>query len=107
MRGAIMSGLEFRKTLCLSTAHVTEHDLDILSRESEHYFTVADYDEGVFFYVPQDFDTEGRAAFVEYHKPSASLLKVIDFARAQGAEYVQLDRDGPIEERDELDVNDW
>jgi hypothetical protein len=81
----------------LSTAHVTEEDMEKLKEETS--FSVASYEYGLFMYISTD------EYLTEY---SDSLRKVIHYAREKKCRFVVLDQDGPILHGDDaLDINDW
>lgn len=79
--------LEISKILTLSTAHITEATAKLM----EHHCRRDEY--GFFM----------STHYVRW--PSEDLVEVLKFARANGCDYVNLDRDGPVV--DELPVYDW
>ena len=105
-RRAAREGLETMQVLVLSTAHLPQDDLTLIEtrgRDADCPLSVADYAEGVFVMVPPADCLEG----IEPFGFSPSLMRVLRFAQSHRLPVVNLDRDGPLLEREELDCHDW
>jgi hypothetical protein len=98
---------EIDKVISLSTGHVTQEDMDLID---EHCTTprapllCAADPYGGWLYAP---DNEEYIANIMDDGYSASLVKVLRYARKHGCKYVRLDRDVPLEETEEIDVHEW
>lgn len=98
--------LETLRVLVLSTAHVPQEDMTLIEasgRDADCPLSVADYAEGAWVMVPPADCMAG----IEKFGFSESMTRVLRFAKSQGLPVVNLDRDGPLLERKELDRHDW
>jgi hypothetical protein len=98
--------LERLTAVVLSTAHVTERDMRLIEergRDRECPLSVADYAEGAWVMVPPADCLGGLDEFGF----SASMTRVLQFAQRRGLPVVNLDRDGPELDTEELDRHGW
>ncbi len=98
--------LETMRVLVLSTAHVAQDDMTLIEtsgRDADCPLSVADYAEGAWLMVPPADCMAG----IERFGFSESMTRVLRFAQSHGLPVVNLDRDGPVLERKELDRHDW
>ena len=98
-----------RKILELSTAHVTESDIDQLYDMDQLYdtekFTALVDNYGAFFTVSY-FDL--LISPPDWTKRfSESFLKVLRYAIRNKCDFVRLDRDCRIEHDPDFDINNW
>jgi len=100
--------LEFSRALMLSTAHMTEDDVDLLDEEGRrsdenlpaNTFVVQNYPEGYWIYIPPagpEFDDTFQKAKKWYSSKFMRLLWLIEDVRDLGEEvtHLRLDCDGP------------
>ena len=73
--------MAFLRYLDLSTAHLTDETLN----DPVHHH-IADYEEGLFFYVPEEIDDEC---------PS-DLAIVLEYAKINACAIVRFDADGDV-----------
>lgn len=69
------------KYLDISTAHLSSETLN-----GAMHHRIADYDEGVFFYVPEEIDD----------KCPGDLVTVLKYAKINGCTIVRFDADGDV-----------
>ncbi len=92
--------LEFRRMLCLSTAHLPEGLLNSLPWREDVVAWSAPY--GIIMWVPDDPDDSAEA---DEPGPEPQVLELQRFARGHHCDYVILDCDGP--RIPELPVWEW
>ncbi len=113
--------MEIQKVICLSTAHVTQDDMNgTLNAKYAHQnesaldqpIFAAKHQYGAFVYIPQ------RKAGVEQLIEDAlefgyseSFAKLLRYGAKHKARYIHLDCDGPIDawqvQCEELDEHEW
>lgn len=79
------------KYLDLSTGHLLRRTIEDVGQP----YMIAEYEYGAFFYVPEE---------VEPDTPE-DLVRVLDYARANGCTLIRLDSDGGIIE--DLPYYEW
>lgn len=85
------------KILEVSTAHVMQQDMERL-RLCETSFSAAQFEYGVFMFIPTD------NTFEEYTR---SFRKLIDYARLKDCRFILLDQDAEVSDDPRLDINEW
>lgn len=85
--------LEISKILTLSTAHISFQTASLLDQDALECSRRTDE----YGYVINTYWAD--------HSLTQDLNQVLDFARDNGCDYVNLDRDGPVV--DELPAYDW
>ncbi len=94
-----------QKILTLSTAHVTELDMEILNNEKHSFsFSVGKHEYGSFFCVPE-YEWPFKKPLTTLF--SKSFIKILNYAVKHNCDYVTLDRDIKIEEGADFDVHNW
>jgi hypothetical protein len=110
------------KYLDISTAHVTQEDMELLDgwavsdsldgAADSHVPVIASYSEGAICYVPSDLDDAEEAELLGTHLAvaglSPSFLKVLRLARELDCQLVRLDRDGErLLDDNRVDTHEW
>lgn len=85
-----MSDYGIGKYLDISTLHIKESTLD-----NSIYYTLANYDTGALFWVPDEYDDD----------TPADLKIVFDYAKLHACSLIRFDADGF--EFPELPIYDW
>lgn len=91
----------------MSTAHVTQKDMELLESQGDLGVVAYDYNEGVFVYVPPEEDLPTTLGAAQERGLSDSFCKALTYASQQGAYLLRLDADGDMIEDPQLDLHDW
>jgi len=109
--------LEIAKILVLSTGHVTEKDMSLLTIPKSYPYTKLNTGYGAMVYLPTDmiipieqsidFITDDKA--VEHKEKllafSKDFRRLLKLAQEQDCQWLHLDRDGEL--HDELPSHEW
>ena len=100
------------KYLDVSTDHITEQDMRLLDYKGrprlEHGIISVPNEYGAWVHCLSDQGfTENNYEKVRAGGFSDSFIKLLEFARTRGCEWINIDQDGHIHGEDELDRNEW